>query len=65
MSSFLDLMGSVRTSRRSEREVTAASVSIKKNDRVKLSTSDKLKLAKAAKEGGQTSSPSLRQMANS
>ena len=52
MSSFLDLMGSVPTSRRSEIEVTAASVSIKKNDRVKLSTSDRLKLAKAAKEGG-------------
>ena len=52
MSSFLDLMGSVPTSRRSEREATAASISIKKNNRVKLSTSDKLKLAKATKEGG-------------
>ena len=40
------------TSRRSEREATAASISIKKNNRVKLSTSDKLKLAKATKEGG-------------
>ena len=45
-------MGSVPTNRRSENEVTAASVSIKKNDRAKLGTSDRLKLAKAAKEGG-------------
>ena len=52
MSSFLEVMGSVPTGRRSESEVTAASVSIKKNDRVRLGTSDRLKLAKAAKEGG-------------
>lgn len=45
-------MGSVPIAQRSESDVTAAGVSIKKIDRVKLSTSDKQKLSKAAREGG-------------
>ena len=36
----------------SEREVTAAVLSIKKEDRERLSTSEKLKLSKAVREGG-------------
>ena len=52
MISFKDLLGLVPTARRTEQDVTAVGVSIKKIDREKLSTSDKLKLSKAAREGG-------------
>ena len=52
MISFKDLLGSVPTARRTEQDVTAAGVSIKKADREKLGTSDKLKLSRAAREGG-------------
>ena len=52
MISFKDLLGSVPTARRTEQDVTAAGVSIKKLDREKLSTSDKLKLSNTAREGG-------------
>ena len=50
--SFKNLVGPVPISRRTESEVTEAGVSIKKNDRSKLSTFDKLKLSKSAREGG-------------
>ena len=52
MISFKDLLSSVPTARRTEQDVMAAGVSIKKVDREKLSTSDKLKLSKATREGG-------------
>ena len=50
--SFRTLMGSMPTTQRSASEVTAAGVTIKKEDRQSLSTSDQLKLSKAAREGG-------------
>jgi len=49
---FKSLMGSLTSAQWTESEVTAAGVSIKKEDRGKLSTSDMLKLSKAAREGG-------------
>ena len=52
MISFKDLLGAAPTSQRTESDVTTAGVSIKKEDRKKLSTSDKLKLSKAASDGG-------------
>ena len=52
MISFKDLLSSVPTARRTEQDVTAAGISIKKLDREKLGTLDKLKLLNAAREGG-------------
>ena len=51
--SFKNLVGSMPTmAGRTESEVLAASVSIRKEDRGALSTSDKLKLERAARSGG-------------
>ena len=51
--SFKNIMGSMpTTTRQTESEVLAASVSIQKEARVALSTSDKLKLERAARSGG-------------
>ena len=49
---FKSLMGSVPKARRTEQDVTSASMSIRKEDRHKLSTSERLKLSKSAREGG-------------
>ena len=45
-------MGSLPSAHRTESEVTAVEVSIKKEDRSKLSMSDMVKLSKLAREGG-------------
>ena len=50
--SFKSLLGTVPKGARSVRDVVAAGVSVKKEERTNLSTSDRLKLAKAAREGG-------------
>ena len=50
--SFKNFMGSFPTSRRAESGVTEVGVSIKKSDRSKLSTSEKLKLSKSARKKG-------------
>ena len=49
--SFKTLLGAVPASARTHGEVTAAGVSVKKEDRGSLSTSDKVKLARSAREG--------------
>ena len=49
--SFKTLLGAVPASVRKHGEVAAAGVSVKKEDRGSLSTSDKLKLARSAREG--------------
>ena len=46
------MMGSVTTSRRTESKVTEAGVYIKKIDRSKLLTSDRLRIFKSARERG-------------
>ena len=50
--SFKSLLGTVPRGARSVRDVVAAGVSVKKEERNNLSTSDRLKLARAAREGG-------------
>ena len=50
--SFKSLMGSIPKGGRAADQVTAAGVSVKKKDRQSLSTSDKLKLSRTAREGG-------------
>ena len=50
--SFKAFIGSVPTTLRTEVDVTAAGVWIKKEDQIKLRTSKKLKLSKVAREGG-------------
>ena len=52
MSSFKYLMGTVPKGGRTESEVQAAEVTVKKEDKTTLLTSEKLKLSKAAQEGG-------------
>ena len=49
---FKSLLGVVPRGDRSVGEIVAAGVSVKIEERTNLSTSDKLKLAKAAREGG-------------
>jgi len=53
MKPFKSLLGVVPRGARTVREVSIASVSVKKTYRASLSTSDKLKLAKVAREGGE------------
>ena len=50
--SFTDLMESLLTIQRLASEVTAAGVSVRKEDRGSLSNSNKLKLSKSAREEG-------------
>jgi len=52
MVSFKSLLGVVPRGARTVRKVVSAGISFKKEDRSTLSTSDKLKLDKAAREGG-------------
>ena len=47
--SFKTLLGALPASTRTHGEVVAAGVSVEKEDRSSLSTSDKLKLARSAK----------------
>ena len=49
--SFKSLLGTVPRGIRTVGEIVAAGVSVKKEERKNLSTSDKLKLAKSAREG--------------
>ena len=49
---FSSLLGVIPRGARTIQEVTAAGVSVKKELRVKFSTSDQLKLSKSAREGG-------------
>ena len=49
---FKSLLGTVPAGARTASEVAAAGVSVKKEQRTNLSASDKLKLAKSAREGG-------------
>ena len=49
--SFKSIIDSVSSASRLERDVTAAGILTKKKDRVKLGTSDKLKISKVAGEG--------------
>jgi len=51
MKSFKILLGVIPRGARTVREVSAAGISVKKTDCAPLSTSDKLKLAKSAREG--------------
>ena len=50
--SFKSLPGTIPRGARSIRDVVATGVSVKKKERTNLSTSDRLKLAKATREGG-------------
>ena len=50
--SFKSLLGTVPRGVRTVGEIVAAGVSVKKEDRKNLSTSDRLKLTKSAREGG-------------
>ena len=50
--SFKSLLGTVTRGARTIREVVAAGVPVKKEERQNLSTSDELKLVKTSKEGG-------------
>ena len=50
--SFKSLLGTVPRGDRYIRDVVAAGVSVKKEDRTNLSTSDRLELAKVVREGG-------------
>ena len=50
--SFKSLMGSIPKGGQTADQVTAAGVTVRKKDRPSLSTSDKLKLSRAAREGG-------------
>jgi len=52
MFSFKHLMGSVPKSGRTETEVQATAVMVKKEDRIALASSDRLKISKAARGGG-------------
>ena len=49
---FASLLGVIPKGARTVQEVAAAGVSVKKELRTKLSTSDQLKLSKSAREGG-------------
>ena len=49
---FVSILGAIPRVARTVQEVTAAGVSVKKELRSKLSTSDQLKLSKSAREGG-------------
>ena len=49
---FTSILGVITRVARTVQEVTAAGVSIKKERRCKLSTSDQFKLSKSAREGG-------------
>ena len=53
MKSFKSLLDVIPRGARTVREVSSAGVSVKRNDRASLSTSDKLKLAKVARDGGE------------
>ena len=59
---FKSLLGVIPRGARSVGEIVAAGVSVRKEERTNLSTTDKLKLAKAAREGGSTNSPFSNQM---
>ena len=50
--SFKSVLGAVPRGPRSVTEIVAAGVTVKKEARTTLSTSDKLKFSKAAREGG-------------
>ena len=50
--SFKSLMGSIPKGGQTADQVTAAGVTVRKKDRPSFSTSDKLKLSRAAREGG-------------
>ena len=50
--SFSSMMGTIPRGARTQQEVSAAGVSIRKEERSNLSVSDQLKLSKAAREGG-------------
>ena len=50
--SFSSMMGTIPRGARTQKEVSAAGVSIRKEERSNLSVSDQLKLSKAAREGG-------------
>ena len=50
--SFKSLMGSIPKGGQTADQVIAAGVTVRKKDRPSLSTSDKLKLSRAAREGG-------------
>ena len=52
MMNFTSLCGVIPREARTIKKVTAAGVSVKKELRYKISTSDKLKLSKSAREGG-------------
>ena len=52
MMTFTSVLGVIPRGARTVQEVAAAGVSIKKELRTKLSTSDQLKLSKSAREGG-------------
>ena len=49
---IVDLLGKIPNGTRTAKDVQAAGVSVQKDKRESLSTSDKLKLSKAAREGG-------------
>jgi len=53
MKSFKSLLEVVPRGARTVREVSTAGISVKRTDRSSLSKSDKLKLAKVAREGGE------------
>ena len=55
--SFKSLLGTIPRGARSVRDVVAAGISVKKEERTNLSTSDRLKLTKAAREGGRDKFP--------
>ena len=50
---FKNLLGVIPRAARTVGQIVAAGVSVKKEERTKLSTSDKLKLANASREGGE------------
>ena len=52
MKSFKSLLGVVPRGAHTLSDVVATGISVKRTDRDSLSTSDKLKLAKSAREGG-------------
>ena len=59
---FKNLLGVIPRAARTVGQIVAAGVSVKKEDRASLSTSEKLKLEKAAREGGEINSPFSSQM---
>ena len=60
--SFKFLLSTVPHGSRYASKVVAARLSVRKEERKNLSTSNRLNMVKAAKEGGRSSSPSLIQM---